>query len=393
MAEKELADLRNRVKELEDLVVNIPQNILQEFGKNREKVKEMSAEVKDSNPYSRLMALKRMGIVDNYERIRNYSVLIVGVGGVGSVAAEMLTRCGIGKLTLVDYDKVEIANMNRLFYQPHHAGMLKVDAAKSILEFINPDVEITALNCHIALTDGYDKLTDVISKGVDMVLSCVDNFEARLVVNRICNSLAHDWIESGVSENAVSGHIQYVTPGETACFACCPPLVVATKVDEKTLKKEGVCAASLPTTNAVVAGLLVQNTLKKLLGFGTVSNYVGYNSLEDYFPKMTVKPNPNCDDPNCVKRQKEYAERLAKAPKPEPEPEKEDDKPVHSSNEWGIEVVSEENDDSAPLAPSSEGGVRFAYPPKPVEKPDTDEVQNKGAESSLDDLMAQMKSL
>merc|ERR1712137_179525 len=109
-----------------------------------------------------------------------------------------------------------------------------------------------------------------------IVLSCVDNFEARMAINAACNEINQIWFESGVSENAVSGHIQFIVPGETACFACCPPLVVATKVDEKTLKKEGVCAASLPTTNAVVAGLLVQNTLKLLLGFGTPSHYVGY---------------------------------------------------------------------------------------------------------------------
>ena len=77
----------------------------------------MSSEVVDSNPYSRLMALKRMGIVDNYEKIRDLCVAVVGVGGVGSVTAEMLTRCGIGKLILFDYDKVELANMNRLFFQ------------------------------------------------------------------------------------------------------------------------------------------------------------------------------------------------------------------------------------------------------------------------------------
>jgi hypothetical protein len=55
-------------------------------------------------------------------------------------------------------------------------------------------------------------------------------------------------MESGVSEDAVSGHIQTVIPGETACFACVPPLVVASGIDERTLKREGVCAASLPTT-------------------------------------------------------------------------------------------------------------------------------------------------
>ena len=76
----------------------------------------------------------RMGIVDNYEKIREYTVAVVGVGGVGSVTAEMLTRCGIGKLILFDYDKVELANMNRLFFQPHQAGLSKVDAAAKTLE-------------------------------------------------------------------------------------------------------------------------------------------------------------------------------------------------------------------------------------------------------------------
>lgn len=53
---------------------------------------------------------------------------------MGSVTAEMLTRCGIGKLILFDYDKVELANMNRLFYQPHQAGLSKVEAAKLTLQ-------------------------------------------------------------------------------------------------------------------------------------------------------------------------------------------------------------------------------------------------------------------
>lgn len=54
---------------------------------------------------------------------------------------------------------------------------------------------------------------------VDIVLSCVDNFEARMAINTACNELNQKWFESGVSENAVSGHIQFIVPGETACFA------------------------------------------------------------------------------------------------------------------------------------------------------------------------------
>ena len=76
----------------------------------------MSSEVVGSNPYSRLMALQRMGIVHEYKKIRDKAVAVVGVGGVGSVAAEMLARCGVGRLQLYDFDTVELANMNRLFF-------------------------------------------------------------------------------------------------------------------------------------------------------------------------------------------------------------------------------------------------------------------------------------
>ena len=96
----------------------------------RQKIETLSDKVVDSNPYSRLMALKKMGVVKNYEQIRTKTVVIVGVGGVGSVAAEMLVRCGVGKLLIFDYDMVELANMNRLFYTPDQCGMSKVAAAR-----------------------------------------------------------------------------------------------------------------------------------------------------------------------------------------------------------------------------------------------------------------------
>merc|ERR1712166_913640 len=114
-----------------------------------ESKRQMSMEVIGDNPCSRLMALKRMGVVENYEDIRSFSVLIVGIGGVGSVVAEMLTRCGIGKLILYDYDKVELANMNRMFYLPSHDGLAKVDAARISLSAINPDVQIETFNANI----------------------------------------------------------------------------------------------------------------------------------------------------------------------------------------------------------------------------------------------------
>ncbi|KAI6170417.1 Ubiquitin-like modifier-activating enzyme 5 [Aphelenchoides bicaudatus] len=363
----------------------------------REKIAEMSSEVVDSNPYSRLMALKRMGIVEDYERIRRYTVMVVGVGGVGSVVAEMLTRCGVGKLILFDYDKVEMANMNRLFYQPHQSGLSKVEAARDTLVKINPDVAFEVHNMNITTLDNFKLFVQRIKQGsldggqVDLVLSCVDNFEARMTVNTACNEENQIWMESGVSENAVSGHIQYLEPGRTACFACLPPLVVASKIDEKTLKKDGVCAASLPTTMAVVAGFLVQNTLKFLLNFGEVSHYLGYNALEDFFPRQEIKPNPQCEDRFCRQRQKEYQARKASEPASVEKPA--EVAVVHESNEWGIECVDDETpDEPTSSQPQTTQGVRYAYEAAPGSAT-TQEDEVPSAPMDLSKLRAQLKGL
>lgn len=369
----------------------------------REKIVQMSSEVVDSNPYSRLMALKRMGIVDNYEKIRDFTVAVVGIGGVGSVTAEMLTRCGIGKLLLFDYDKVELANMNRLFFQPHQAGLSKVEAAAKTLSFINPDVTIETYNYNITTVDNFQDFMNGISHGslssgpVDVVLSCVDNFEARMAINSACNELNLSWFESGVSENAVSGHIQFIVPGETACFGCAPPLVVASNIDEKTLKKDGVCAASLPTTMGIVAGFLVQNTLKYLLGFGQVSYYLGYNALTDFFPTMHLRPNPACDESFCQQRQAEVKARPPKEQDSGGDTSFDDKEVTHEDNEWGICLVDEthpsELEADENLGQGLVAGVKAAYsiPSSAAPEADTNEVDT--TEVSLDDLMAQMKAI
>uniref|UniRef100_A0A1A9Z631 Ubiquitin-like modifier-activating enzyme 5 n=1 Tax=Glossina pallidipes TaxID=7398 RepID=A0A1A9Z631_GLOPL len=394
-------ELRNKIAELKQELGQQHQNALQIGG--RQRIEKMSAEVVDSNPYSRLMALQRMGIVKEYERIRDKAVAVVGVGGVGSVTADMLTRCGIGKLILFDYDKVELANMNRLFFTPDQAGLSKVEAAARTLSFINPDVCIETHNYNITTVESFDKFLYAIAKGgvisgqpVDLVLSCVDNFEARMTINAACNELGLNWFESGVSENAVSGHIQFIRPGETACFACAPPLVVAENIDERTLKREGVCAASLPTTMGITAGMLVQNTLKYLLNFGQVSDFLGYNASNDYFPKMTLKPNTDCDDSHCQAKQREYQAK----PKPilEEQPITDEDSPVHETNEWGIELTDDNTEgqgESTPVQTKELAfGLRHSFEAAPTQEQSSGAHTISSTENvDLDDLMAQMKSM
>lgn len=375
----------------------------------RPRIAHMSANVVADNPYSRLMALKRMGVVDNYEKIREKTVAVVGVGGVGSVAAEMLTRCGVGKMILFDYDKVELANMNRLFFRPEQSGLSKVSAAVSTLTAINPDVAFEAFNYDVTSVDNFDHFLTCLSKGglhgsaVDLVLSCVDNFAARNTINVACNELGQVWMESGVSEDAVSGHIQLLIPGKLACFSCAPPLVVASEIDERTLKRDGVCAASLPTTMGIVAGLLVQNSLKYLLGFGKVSDYLGYSAMKDFFPTMTLRPNPSCSDPMCVARQREMSESLKadveeKSRGNDEAGDSGDQKmDIHPDNEWGISVVEEVEDTDGPhvqkTAQVLADGVRYAYDDNgPGDETEAQEKVQPNAEDVCD-LMEQLKKL
>lgn len=369
----------------------------------------MSDKVAPENPYSRLMALKRMGIVENYEAIRTQTVAVVGVGGVGSVAAEMLTRCGIGKLILFDYDTVELANMNRLFFRPEQSGLTKVHAARATLQGINPDVKIDAYNYDVTSVQNFDHFLQVLSTSglhghaVDLVLCCVDNFAARNAINAGCNELGQTWMESGVSEDAVCGHIQLMIPGKLACFSCAPPLVVASDIDERTLKREGVCAASLPTTMGMVAGMLVQNALKFLLKFGEVSDYLGYSAMKDFFPTMTLRPNGGCADGWCVKRQKEVAERerieaAARATDVKKEAEVIEDEVLHADNEWGICLADEADEVEDGKKDEGKGvklaeGLNFAYEEnaEKEEVAEEDKVQETGA--NLKELMAQLNGL
>jgi ubiquitin-like modifier-activating enzyme 5 len=145
---------------------------------------------------------------------------------------------------------------------------------------------------------------------------------------------------------------------------------------------------------AVIAGFLVQNALKYLLKFGTVSNYVGYNALEDFFPNEQIRPNPNCDDRFCRQRQNEYQERLAN----EPAKEKifEEEAPiVHEENDWGIELcdsleeIPEENS-----TVSAGKGLKYAYdaPSTNIDQTNGDEPAPKTDASVISNLMAQFQS-
>lgn len=126
------------------------------------------------------LLIKREGI----EKLRNAKVLVVGLGGVGSFAAEFLARAGIGKMVIADGDVVDITNINRQLPALHSTiGQHKVDVVGDRLMDINPQLELTKINDFLE-PEKMDAL--VKSTKFDYVLDCIDSLTPKLALIIAC---------------------------------------------------------------------------------------------------------------------------------------------------------------------------------------------------------------
>jgi ubiquitin-like modifier-activating enzyme 5 len=130
-------------------------------------------------------------------------------------------------------------------------------------------------------------------------------------------------------------------PGISACFECAPPCIVAERGDESKITRAVVCAASLPTTVSIVAGMLVQTALKLLLGFGTLNTCVGYDGLGDYMPAYEMKASRDCSNENCRSLQLKLGEsgsQVFSSARAKVDSTDSLAENLHGENEWGISV-------------------------------------------------------
>lgn len=131
--------------------------------------------------YSRHILLNEVG-VEGQQRILDASVLVVGVGGLGSAACLYLATAGVGHLTLVDQDVVDLTNLQRqIVHTEARVGQPKVESARQTLLAINPALNITTLQERADAP----RLQSLVA-GVDVVLDCSDNFQTRQALNAAC---------------------------------------------------------------------------------------------------------------------------------------------------------------------------------------------------------------
>ncbi|SDE42563.1 HesA/MoeB/ThiF family protein [Sporomusa acidovorans] len=144
-------------------------------------------------------------------------VLIVGTGGLGSPAAYALALAGVGTIGLVDYDTVEISNLNRqILHSGSRIGMPKVASAALFLKRLNPAI---AINCyHTGLNK--ENVFDTIA-GYDVVIDAVDNFPTRFLINDACFFAGKPFIDAGVIR--FDGTFRTVLPQQGPCYRCTLP--------------------------------------------------------------------------------------------------------------------------------------------------------------------------
>ncbi|WP_297217636.1 HesA/MoeB/ThiF family protein [Thermoplasma sp.] len=169
--------------------------------------------ISDDYRYARQMVLRQFNN-DDITKIRSSKVLVVGIGGVGSLIADLFVRSGVKSITLIDRDYVSSSNLYRqTLYSDEDIGDSKVVAAKRRLERVNPEVEVLAIN------ETFDaENAEKLISSVDIVMDGTDNLTSRLIINDACVKNNKPWVMASAIETY--GQVKAIIPGRTSCYRC-----------------------------------------------------------------------------------------------------------------------------------------------------------------------------
>ncbi len=165
------------------------------------------------------------------DKLKEASVIIFGIGGVGSFVSEAVARAGVGKITLVDNDKVSLTNINRQIVALNSTvGKMKTEVMAERIKDINPECDVKCVNEFIL----YDNINDVINEKFDYCVDAVDTVTAKLAIIMKCNELNIPVISSMGTGNKLNPEMLEVA--DIYKTSVCP----LAKVMRKELKARGV---------------------------------------------------------------------------------------------------------------------------------------------------------
>jgi molybdopterin/thiamine biosynthesis adenylyltransferase len=239
--------------------------------------------------YHRQMILPGVG-PEGQERLKRASVVVVGAGGLGVPVLQYLVAAGVGRVGIVEMDRVELSNLQRqVLYATEEVGKPKALVAKERLSALNPWVRLEAYPVRLTSENALEIL-----EGYDLVVDASDNFPTRYLVNDACVLLNKPLIFGAIyqfdGQVAVLHHP--TDEGERGpCYRCLFPKPPAPG-SVPSCAEAGVFGV-LP---GAVGALMAAEALKVLLGVGKplAGHLLLYDALEASFRKLKVRRNPAC---------------------------------------------------------------------------------------------------
>ena len=235
--------------------------------------------------YSRHILLDDIG-VEGQQRLLQSHALVIGAGGLGSPVALYLGTAGVGRLTLVDHDRVDLTNLQRqVAHNRSRVGQPKADSAAQSVRAINPDVQLRAL-----ARRADEALLDELVPQADVVLDCSDNFRTRHAVNAACVARRRPLVAGAAL--GFDAQVSVYDPRDPAspCYACVFPADAA--VQEADCATMGVFAPLVGIVGAVQAA----EALKLLAGIGRslAGRLLLLDAREMHWQPLQVQRDPAC---------------------------------------------------------------------------------------------------
>lgn len=225
--------------------------------------------------------------IESQRKLKSATVLIVGVGGLGSPAAMYLAASGVGRLIIVDPECVELSNLNRqVLHWTADVGTEKVRSAYEKLRKLNPHVEVVPVQARL---ETLEQLEGLVSRA-DVVIDCLDNWKTRFLLNEACVRAGKPLVHAAV--RGLYGQLMVVKPGEGACLRC---LLPSDPPEERQIPVAG-------PTPGVLGALEALEAVKLITGYGQplISRLLIFDGMHGTVDVLAVHRRKDC--PVCGRR-------------------------------------------------------------------------------------------
>jgi adenylyltransferase/sulfurtransferase len=248
---------------------------------SKQSIRLSSAEL---HRYSRHLALREIGTAGQ-EKLKAARVLVVGAGGLGSPSALYLAAAGVGTLGLIDHDRIDVSNLQRqVLYETHLIGQSKVQAARSRLQALNPEVNVEVHDVELRAAN----IADIVAR-YDLVLDGTDRFMTRYLVNDACVMLRKPLVSAAI--HRFEGQALTYVPNRGPCYRCLFP-----QPPTDGLVPNCAEAGVLGVLPGVMGSIQATEAIKLIVGAGEllIGRLLTYDALGLRFAEFSFDRREDC---------------------------------------------------------------------------------------------------